>query len=485
MKSVSMTRAATLLSKAPGDELFEASYEATDRLELMMAHLGGCDRLLVLGPAEDEGFSGERVGEVLVCPADHQNRLVLNRLFSYTRPCAMGKNIATFGTGDRLSLANYAHVLCMENRNVLPILAQQSMRELNLTHRTYEDVLDAAVWAVMKAGWRHGFGADGDHLKTVSQVQYALDCGYSMITLDCSEALKNVPSDGAALLEAYEELPQEVRSAYEQQYIGLTEPEMGVFFTQERLMAIAVGYYGAILLAERVYFDCVAKAGRPVDLEISLDETISVTSPEAHYLVARELLNAGVEVTSLAPRFVGEFQKGIDYIGDLSSFRTHLKRHTAVANYFGHKLSIHSGSDKFSVFPEIGALTGGRVHVKTAGTSWLEAVRVIAEKEPVLYREMHRNALAHLEEARAFYVVNADRTKIQPLDDVPDDGLAAYLEGRDARQLLHITYAFQLDDTELRQRIFDALETHRRNYERGILRHIGRHLDGLGLTVKA
>ena len=101
-----------------------------------------------------------------------------------------------------------------------------------------------------------------------------------------------------------------------------------------------------------VYDAYISKADREIDYEISIDETETVTSPLRTFFVANELTLAGVEVTSLAPRFCGEFQKGIDYIGDVEQFERELREHALIAEHFGYKLSIHSGSDKFKVFPD-------------------------------------------------------------------------------------------------------------------------------------
>src|SRR5690625_169958 len=136
-----------------------------------------------------------------------------------------------------------------------------------------------------------------------------------------------------------------------------------------------------------VYQTYMVTAGRDIDYEISIDETETITSPLAHFFVANELQAADVKVISLAPRFCGEFQKGIDYIGDIEQFEKELSEHALIAEHFGYKLSIHSGSDKFAVFPIIAKYTKGVLHVKTAGTNWLEAIRVIAGTNPISIEE--------------------------------------------------------------------------------------------------
>ena len=128
---------------------------------------------------------------------------------------------------------------------------------------------------------------------------------------------------------------------------------------------------------------------RPFEVEVSVDETASVTTPFEHWLVATELRRLGVEWIGLAPRFVGDFEKGIDFRGDLDIFRAEYIKHLAIAEAVGpYKISIHSGSDKFSVYQVIGDIGAGGVHVKTAGTSYLEALRTVAARDPVLFREI-------------------------------------------------------------------------------------------------
>ena len=141
---------------------------------------------------------------------------------------------------------------------------------------------------------------------------------------------------------------------------------------------------------------------------------------------------------------VGNSRRAIDYIGDIAQFERELASHAAIAVHFEYKLSIHSGSDKFSVFPLIGQYTNGLFHIKTAGTNWLEAVRVVAKVNPSLYRRMHQYALEHFAEATAYYHVTTDIGAIVPLAEVSDADLPDYMEENNARQLLHITYGLLL-----------------------------------------
>jgi hypothetical protein len=188
-----------------------------------------------------------------------------------------------------------------------------------------------------------------------------------------------------------------------------------------------------------------------------------------------------MKITSLAPRFVGEFQKGIDYIGNLEEFERTFATHAALAREFGYRISVHSGSDKFSAFPAVGKLTRGRFHIKTAGTNWLEAVKVIAVKEPDLYRKLHGAALERFGKATSYYHVTTNLNNVPPLSEVSDAGLPDLFDNPDNRQLIHITYGELLKDEEIGAEFFAALHKHIEEYWKALEVHIGRHLETLGV----
>jgi hypothetical protein len=175
-------------------------------------------------------------------------------------------------------------------------------------------------------------------------------------------------------------------------------------------------YWRALDFSREVDRHLKKKRGEAYDLEISIDETTAPTLPSHHLFIAAELLLRGVMVNSLAPRFIGEFQKGIDYIGDVKEFEAQFAVHCDVARAYGYKISIRSGSDKFSVYPAIGKHTAMRLHLKTAGTSWLEAVRVIARHNPALFRKMLANAFICFADATKLYHVTTN------LAAIPDAG---------------------------------------------------------------
>jgi hypothetical protein len=221
---------------------------------------------------------------------------------------------------------------------------------------------------------------------------------------------------------------------------------------------------------------------RPFELEMSVDETQTPTSTFEHYFVARELKRLGVKWVSLAPRFIGEFEKGIDYKGDLAAFERSFAEHMAVVNTLGpYKVSIHSGSDKFSIYPIIARLACGHVHLKTAGTSYLEALRVIAEVEPALFREILQFAFDRYDEDKRSYHVSADLKRVKRPGKLKDNDLAGILDGNDGRQLLHVTFGSVLttksgDGYLFRARLLDALRRNEERYYEVLTSHLGRHI---------
>jgi hypothetical protein len=175
-----------------------------------------------------------------------------------------------------------------------------------------------------------------------------------------------------------------------------------------------------------------------------------------------------VPVTSLAPRFIGEFEKGIDYRGDLAAFEAQLREHVAVAKFCGpYKISIHSGSDKFSIYPAIGRACGELLHVKTAGTSYLEALRVVARTAPSLFAEIVEFCRGRFDNDRRSYHLSTTLPQVQSLPRYagPQDE-AIFLDGVAGRQLLHVTFGSVLTA---------GADMHGRKFKDGILGTLDRH----------
>ncbi|HYH02440.1 MAG TPA: tagaturonate epimerase family protein, partial [Bacillota bacterium] len=178
--------------------------------------------LVIVGEGASYGtFSGEEItlatGKAKICDLTVANSQALAKVFPFTAPRNHRGIPITVGLGDRLGLASPGHLRLIHKHSVFPVLAQQSIRELNLTGRTYPEVLAAAAWAVFQEGYTAGYGADGDHLKTAAEIKMALEAGFTMITLDCSEHIDN--SVGAltpAEIEArYAQIPANTRQELE------------------------------------------------------------------------------------------------------------------------------------------------------------------------------------------------------------------------------------------------------------------------------
>ena len=168
----------------------------------------------------------------------------------------------------------------------------------------------------------------------------------------------------------------------------------------------------------------------------------------------------------------------MDYIGDLAHFEAEFARHAAIARTLGpYKLGLHSGSDKFGIYPIVARHTRGLAHVKTAGTSYLEALRTIAFTEPALLRLVWQLARERYEVDRATYHVSADLSSVPNADGLPEQTLVALLDQPNARQVLHVTFGSVLACFGARLR--SVIQQHEEEYYAAIESHFVRHLDGL------
>ncbi|TET07086.1 MAG: hypothetical protein E3J83_05525, partial [Candidatus Atribacteria bacterium] len=175
---------------------------------------------------------------------------------------------------------------------------------------------------------------------------------------------------------------------------------------------------------------------------------------------------------------------GIEYIGNVEEFAKEFSLHTALSKSIGrYKLSLHTGSDKFSVYPIFAQETDGLCHIKTAGTSWLEEAKVIAIKDPVLYREIHRFALENFEKDRASYNLTTDLSRVSNIDELSDEQLVDLFNKPDSRQLIHITYGSILRAKDnkgkyiFKDRIYQVLFRYEEDHYRELSNHIRRHLE--------
>lgn len=412
------------------------------------------------------------------------------------KPTVLGLK-KSFGFGDRLGLATPGHVAAVAKTDFAPIFAQQSVREMERTQRTPTDVMEAAQKSLAKLGWTQPWGADADHHKTEADVKKTGAAGFSCFTIDPSAFVVN---DADRMSES------ELAAAVQQQYndgvwdsVAWEEPYLGksfdvgslsLRFTREQLQRAAVKYARAIHHADKVAVAIKeACAGRSFEIEVSVDETDSITSPLDHLFVGLELKRRRIpNVVSLAPRFIGEFEKGIDYRGDFRKFEQQLTEHVSVAKFCGpYKISVHSGSDKFSIYPIIGRVCGDLLHLKTAGTSYLEALRVVARKNPETFAEICAFSRGRFDADRKSYHISTAQAEVDALRPFSRGAAdeALYLDERVGRQLLHVTFGSVLTqgaDSKGRRFKESILETLHQNPDlhlEVLEQHFDKHLSGL------
>ncbi|MFQ6617584.1 MAG: tagaturonate epimerase family protein, partial [Fidelibacterota bacterium] len=332
------------------------------------------------------------------CPLNHHNAVIIRELFKFTGPVLIGLQ-NSIGFGDRLGLANPGHLRAISGTDIKPVLAQQSIRELKRTDRRPEEGMDAATWAAFQEGYKEGFGSDADHLKTIEDIDSMVRSGFTMFTFDLGKYVVNeacsMPS--AKLLKRARGLSwtllndtfENFMSRYENMSFFITD-DFSIKPGREQVLRAAVKYGDVIAHTVKLYRHLKDNYPyHPFELELSIDEAESSTSPFEHFLTVKELKRLGINLVSLAPGFVGDFEKAIDYQGNLEQFREEYIKHVKIARFLGpYKISLHSGSDKFSVYRIIGHLNRGYFHIKTSGTSYLEALRTTAAKDAGLFREI-------------------------------------------------------------------------------------------------
>jgi tagaturonate epimerase len=408
----------------------------------------------------------------------------------------------SFGFGDRIGLATPGHVESMRRAGggIAPIFAQQSIREMTRTQRTPEQVMSDALDAAKASGWTAKQGADADHLKTPQDVDRTAAAGFCFFTIDPSDHV-----DAKADDYSVEQLKERHALAIARddiewvgQYHGkkIRVPGAKSIEIDAATAARCAVKYGkavnhAVALARHID-QVMRKADRPYEIELSVDETAQPTTLAEHYIVAHRCLDQGMKLVSLAPRYIGEFEKGVDYKGDLRAFDKSLSDHAAIARMIGpYKLSLHSGSDKLSIYTSFARITRGQFHVKTAGTSYLEALRVVARTDDALFRRIIEFALSRYETDKATYHVSAtlkdgpkptglDAWKLEEIyigdwSQVPPGAGFTGL----GRQILHCTFGSVLTHPELKAEVRQNLEANQKLYDEVLADHFEKHLVAL------
>lgn len=369
----------------------------------------------------------------------------------------------SFGVGDRFAHQASAQLrafeeLAKQGVKVSPVW-NKSNREHGFVGSEPPSVKAAAEAAIKAAGWTDAWHVDADHIQLATVDNY-LECS-DFFTIDVADSIGESvpPADVDAFVAAHPEL------------IGMLEIDgcgTPLEISETTVREVASQYLLAVKEAAKIYRHIAESKGEDNFIaEVSMDETDAPQTPPELLIILAALADEKVKLQTIAPKFTGRFNKGVDYVGDLAQFEREFNDDLAVIAYAVNryglpanlKLSVHSGSDKFSLYPiirEALGRTGAGVHLKTAGTTWLEELIGLSEAGGdglALAKEIYAYALEHLEELCAPYasVIDVDPANLPSKDTVDGwDGpkFASVMRhiqddpsfNADVRQLLHVSF---------------------------------------------
>ncbi len=405
----------------------------------------------------------------------------------------------TFGVGDRFAHGAVAQLQAFIaarglGAEITPVW-NKSNREHNIIGSEPRSTREAADAAVRELGWTGEYLLDADHITLATVDRFIPYCDF--FTIDVAEDIGRAaaPEEVAAFIDRHPEL---IGSVTIEGIDGALE------ITRKDVERIANQFLRATQEAKAIHAHILAKKGPDFVTEISMDETDSPQTPVELLVILAAIADQGIPVQTIAPKFTGRFNKGVDYVGDLAQFEKEFNDDLAVIAHAvkayglpeGLKLSVHSGSDKFSSYPAIRralARTGAGLHIKTAGTNWLEEVIGLAEsggEALELAKRIYAGALEKKEALCEPYatVIDIDFSQLPSAEEVAGwDGerFAAAVRHEpgnpdynpNVRQLLHVGFkiAAQLGDTYL-----DALKANRETVGRCVTANLlERHMKPL------
>lgn len=391
----------------------------------------------------------------------------------------------SFGTGDRFGQqgpAQLAAIAKAKDQGIdLAIVWNKSQREHGIVGTSPADVRHEADQAVQAANWQGGYHVDADHINLGNVESFLAPCDF--FTIDVAEYIGEKAS--AADLDEFVSFILDLVAGQggRLEIDGIDQP---LVFSRERIQAIAEKYLFAVRQAAIIYRHIESRKGRGNFItEISMDETGEPQRPDELFLILAAIAREKIPAQTIAPKFSGRFNKGVDYQGDIAIFTREFNDDLcviakAVGDFglpAGLKLSVHSGSDKFSIYPAIRqamAAHNAGIHVKTAGTTWLEELIGLAEaggEATTLVKGIYRRSLARFEALCQPYatVIDINRQALPTPEEVEGwspTRLAAAIRhdrqcrdfDRNLRQLLHVGYKVA---AELGEEYLTALHRHR------------------------
>ena len=369
----------------------------------------------------------------------------------------------SIGVGDRFAHQAKAQLAaCVKAKDagleVVPVW-NKSNREHNIIGSEPSKTREQADLAVKELGWKSPYFLDADHINLKTVDRFIEPCDF--FTLDVADEIGKAakPEDVDAFVARHPELVGSVSIP------GIAEP----FKTDAAFVkGVANKFLAAVQDAGKIYRYLVEKKGEGKFVpEVSMDETDFPQTPVELLIILAAIADEKIPIQTIAPKFTGRFNKGVDYVGDVAQFTKEFEEDLAAIAFaiktYGLpdnlKLSVHSGSDKFSIYKAIHdgvKKFGAGVHLKTAGTNWLEELIGLAESGGEgleIAKEVYREAYAHSDELRAPYatVIDIDDAKLQKPEEVDgwtseqytsalrhDQSNPAY--NASLRQLLHVGF---------------------------------------------
>jgi hypothetical protein len=403
----------------------------------------------------------------------------------------------TIGIGDRFACQGIAQLRALAQAHAAGIAVypvwNKSNREHLMINSKPDDVRAEADHAVAKLGWNRPYYVDADHinLKNVDAFVRASD----YYTIDVADFIGRAADADA--IKAFVDNGRRYTGLF-----SIPSIERRLELSNTDLEVVARKFLAAMQEAARIYRYIEAKKGRDGFVaEISIDETDSAQSPVELFLILAMIGLEGIPVQMIAPKFTGRFNKGIDYAGDLTQFETEFAEDLSVIAFAVSefhlpktlKLSVHSGSDKFSLYPIINRLIkarGAGLHLKTAGTTWLEEVCGLAEsggKGLEIAKQVYAQAFERFDELTEPYktVIDIDKNKLPDPKTVmgwaANDYISALRHVESCpefnphlRQLLHIGFKLA---AKMGQRFTDALKANEEIIGRRVTENLfQRHL---------
>jgi nucleotide-binding universal stress UspA family protein len=391
----------------------------------------------------------------------------------------------SLGIGDRFGREGQAQLRALaaarrQGVRITPVW-NKSNREHTIIGTSPKDTRRSADNAVRAAGWTDAFYVDADHIGLATVDSFVEACDF--FTIDVADLIGQQPPAEAvsAFLRAMTGLKGTLRLP------GLDAP---IEVTDALLATVAAKYLSAVAEAGRVHARIAEKKGTGGFItEVSLDEAGTPQTPAELVFILAAIAQQGIPVRTIAPKFSGAFLKGIDYAGDVEKFAREFDADLAVLGFVREtfdlpsdlKLSVHSGSDKFSLYPVMRRAILRRdagLHLKTAGTTWLEEVIGLASAGGEglrLAKDIFAQALARFEELARPYlaVISIDGSRLPSAGEVVSWDSREFVDAlqHDAdcprfnphfRQLIHIAFRIA---AEMGDRFTDLLEAYREPIE--------------------